>query len=232
MADTVLITGASRGLGLEFVRQYAKDGWRVHACARDPKSSSALQGLASAHRGEVRLHALDVADWKAVAALARGLKGEPLDVLLNNAGIYGSRTEPLGKVDADSWIEVLRTNAIAPLKMAEAFVENVAGGRRKVIATVSSLMGSIADNSSGGYYPYRTSKAAVNMVMKSLAVDLKPRGIISVALNPGWVRTDMGGATAPLGVERSVRGMRKVLDGLTRKQSGKFFHYNGEELPW
>jgi NAD(P)-dependent dehydrogenase (short-subunit alcohol dehydrogenase family) len=232
MGNTVLITGASRGLGLEFVRQYTAEGWTVHACARAPESSQGLRKLAEGAAGAVRIHTLDVTDSDAVAGLARKLRGEALDLLINNAGIYGRRSEPLGEVDEDSWIEVLRTNTIAPLKVAEAFVENVAASRTKIIATVSSLMGSIADNSSGGNYPYRTSKAGANMVAKGLAVDLKARGIISVALNPGWVRTDMGGAAAALGVERSVRGMRKVLEGLTRKDSGRFFHYTGEELPW
>lgn len=232
MGGTILVTGASRGLGLEFVRQYASDGWRVHACARNPTASQDLQELASRHKGAVHLHPLDVTDWKAVGALALELEGESVDILLNNAGIYGSRDEALGATDPERWLEVFAVNAIAPLKMAEAFLGHVASSRLKIIATVSSLMGSISDNTSGGYYPYRTSKAAVNMVMKGLAVDLKRRGIISVALNPGWVRTDMGGAAAPLGVERSVRGMRKVLEGLTRKDSGRFFHYTGEELPW
>jgi NAD(P)-dependent dehydrogenase (short-subunit alcohol dehydrogenase family) len=229
---TVFVTGASRGIGLEFVKQYAADGWRVFACCRDPEGASSLKPLAADSGGRVRVFRLDVRDMDRIRGLARELEGEAIDILINNAGIYGPRHQPLGQVDPDTWLEVLRVNAVAPLKVAEAFLDHVARSERKTLAFVSSLMGSIGDNSSGGYYPYRTSKAALNMAAKGLAVDLKSRGILSVALNPGWVKTDMGGESAPLGVQESVAGIRAVLAKLRPEDSGSFLDYDGDSLPW
>ncbi len=232
MADTVLITGASRGIGLEFARQYASDGWRVHACCRAPGKAGELQEISESSNGRVAVHALDVTDAGAVQALASELDGENIDVLVNNAGVYGPERQPFGDIDDKEWMRVLRVNTVAPLKVSEAFVEHVARSRRKTVAVLSSLMGSIADNGSGGYYIYRSSKAAVNIVVKSMAVDLKSRGILAVVLHPGWVRTDMGGPSATTSPEESVIGMRKVLDGLTPADSGRFFDFHGEALPW
>jgi NAD(P)-dependent dehydrogenase (short-subunit alcohol dehydrogenase family) len=225
---TVLITGANRGLGLEFARQYAADGWRVIACARRA-DTPALQALVAAEP-LVSAHALDVTDQAAVDRLAAALSGTPIDVLLNVAGVMGSKR--FGATDYAEWAQVLAVNVLAPMKMAEAFVEHVAASEEKKIVTLTSRMGSIGDNSSGGYYAYRSAKAAANAVMKSLALDLAGRGIIAVPIHPGWVRTDMGGSSAPLEAPDSVAGMRKVIAGLTPADSGKFLQYEGKELAW
>ena len=173
----------------------------------------------------------NVSDASSIGALAFKLMASSIDVLINNAGVFGDRAG-FGSVDYDVWANTLRVNTMAPLMIAEQLVDQVARGQLKVIAQVTSKMGSIADNTSGGMYVYRSSKAALNMVNKSLALDLAPRGITCVVLHPGWVATDMGGAGAPLQPEPSVRGMRAVLAGLTPAQSGKFFNYDGAELPW
>lgn len=228
--SSILITGANRGLGLEFVRQYAADGWRVLACSRHP-DAEALRTLAAGAGGRVSLHRLDVKDLSQIDRLRQEID-EPLDILLNNAGLYGPSKAVFGKIDYPTWAEVLAVNTLAPLKMAECFADNVERSGRKIIASISSAMGSIADNTEGRHYLYRSSKAALNMVVKSLAVDLQPRGIVAVTLCPGWVRTDMGGADAPLSPEESIRGLRQVLSGLRLQDSGKFLSFNGSEIPW
>lgn len=220
---TILITGTNRGIGLEFVRQYAADGWRVLATVRDP-----LQGRAVSDAGG-EVYVADVADPASITRLAARLRDQSIDILLNNAGTFGER-QNFGDVDPDEFLRVVRVNTLGPLKMAEAFVPMLTG--RRIIATVSSLMGSVAENDGGGSYAYRASKAAVNMVMKNLAVDLKDKGVTAVALSPGWVRTDMGGDNAPLTPAQSVTGMRGVLAGLTAEDCGKFFHFDGRVLPW
>ncbi|HLO77743.1 MAG TPA: SDR family oxidoreductase [Magnetospirillum sp.] len=219
----ILITGANRGLGLEFARQYAADGWRVLATVRDP-----LSGRAASDAG-AEVYVTDVADPASIQRLKSSLAGVELDIVLNNAGVYG-QNQSFGAVDPEGFMRVMRTNALAPLMVAEALVDNLVG--RKIIASVSSLMGSIAENSSGNFYAYRASKAALNMVMKTLALDLASRGITAVALSPGWVRTDMGGPDAPLDPQTAIAGMRAVLDKVTPSDSGKFFHFDGRELPW
>ncbi|MEE8226379.1 MAG: SDR family oxidoreductase [Kiloniellales bacterium] len=224
---TVLMTGANRGLGLEFARSYATDGWRVHACCRHPEKAKALKAV----EGDLVVHKLDITDGLRVAGLARELADDAIDVLLNNAGVYGPRSG-FGETDFDDWLDVLKINTIAPLRMAERFVEHVARSERKLIVSISSGMGSIAMNDAGGHYPYRASKAALNMVVKGLSADLAARGIIAVALSPGWVQTDMGGSSAELTPEESVAGMRAVIDGLTPADSGRFLNYQGEDRPW
>lgn len=220
---TILITGANRGLGLEFVRQYAAAGWRVLATVRDPLSGRAVSDAGA------EVYVADVADSAAVQRLKSSLAGIELDILLNNAGVYGDQ-QAFGSVDEAQFLQVMRVNALAPLKLAEAFADRMTG--RKIIASVSSMMGSVAENTSGGFYAYRASKAALNMVVKSLSLDLKDRGIIAVALSPGWVKTDMGGPNAPLEPPAAIAGMRAVLDGLGPQDSGGFFHYDGRQLPW
>lgn len=192
-AYQVLITGANRGLGLEFTKQYANDGWNVLACCRHPQSAMALQAIAAAH-DNVKIHALDVGDFAQIDALALQLKHESIDLLLNNAGVYPASS--FGDTNYDEWAGGFKINSMAPLKMAEAFVQHISRSQLKKIATLSSKMGSIDDNTSGENYSYRASKAAVNMVMKSLSIDLSPYGISVVTLHPGWVQTDMGGSNA------------------------------------
>lgn len=216
-----MITGANRGIGLEFCRQYALAGWRVLACCRHPSKSPAQPG--------VETYPLDVGDSAQIENLAGLLSGIAIDVLINNAGIYPD-SGSFGKVDYAKWMDAFEINAMAPLRMAEAFVNQIA--KRGTIATLTSKMGSLADNTSGGEYSYRSSKAAANMVMRSMAIDLKALGIISVALHPGWVRTDMGGPGALISVEQSVSGMRKVIEKLQPEDTGKFLSYDGHEIPW
>jgi NAD(P)-dependent dehydrogenase (short-subunit alcohol dehydrogenase family) len=223
---TILITGANRGIGLELTHSFAKDGWRVHACCRDPQGAGELREI----DGTVTVHRLDVTDGTMVAGLAQELAGEPIDILFNNAGVYGPQTG-FGQTDYDAWAPVLSANAFAPLRMAECFVEHVARSERKLILNMSSLMGSIAD-CGGGSYIYRVSKAALNMITKTLSADLAGRGITVVAFHPGWVQTDMGGRHAPVSTRDSVRGLRKIIGGLTAKDNGGFFAYDGRTLPW
>lgn len=230
--STVLVTGANRGLGLEFARQYAADGWQVFAACRAPGAAKDLQKLAATCSGRVRVLAMDVADTTSVRAAAGALGGEPIDLLINNAGIGGPREERLGRVDYGAWERVLGVNTLGPVRVVEAFLDNVAKSRDKRIVTITSGMGSIGDNTSGGSYAYRTSKAAVNMVMKSLSLDLASRGITCIVMNPGWVRTDMGGPRGTLTPADSIKAMREVIAGLKPGDSGKFFNYNGKTYPW
>lgn len=230
---TTLITGANRGIGLEFSRQYAADGWRVLACSRYPEKSDALRKLAARHPEQIKIHALDVADHVQIERLAQLLADESIDLLINNAGINpDSDKGGFGHTDYAEWIQAFRINTMAPLKMAETFATQIARGEQKTIVAITSKMGSIADNSGGGSYLYRTSKVAVNMVVKSLAIDLKPIGITAVVFHPGWVKTDMGGPNALISAEQSVSGIRQVIASLTIADSGKFFGYDGQVIPW
>ena len=204
---SALITGANRGLGLEFARQYLGDGWQVYAACRNPASASELRRLAGNSDDKLRILAMDVTDPASIQAAATELDGEAIDLLLNNAGVIGPRGQAIGNIDYDAWAEVLAVNTIGPMRVSEGFVEHVARSDRKLIVTLTSGMGSIADNSSGGSIVYRSSKAAVNMVMRSLAIDLAPRGITCAVVNPGWVRTDMGGPNATLEPSESISAL-------------------------
>lgn len=228
---SIIITGANRGLGLEFARQFAAAGWRVHGCARNPQQAQDLRALAKQHTN-VSCHGVDVRDHKQIDALAGDMSHEAIDIVLNNAGIAHHTGEEFGALDYAAWMESFQINTLACAKMAEAFAPHIARSEKRLIVAITSLMGSMADNRSGGYYPYRSSKAALNAVIKSLSVDLKSHGIGALALHPGWVKTDMGGPNAEITTEVSVRGMRKVIDGFTLKDTGKFFDYSGKELPW
>ena len=229
---STLITGANRGLGLEFARQYFADGWRVYAACRDPASASKLRRLADGSDDRLRILAMEVTDPASIHAAATQLDGQAIDLLLNNAGIIGPRGQTIGNIDYEAWANVLAVNTMGPMRVSEAFVEHVARSEQKLIVTLTSGMGSIADNTSGGSILYRSSKAAVNMVMRSLAIDLAPRGIICVVINPGWVRTDMGGTNATLDPSESISRMRRVIATLGPELSGKFFNHTGSEYPW
>ena len=229
---TVLVTGANRGLGLEFVRQYAGDGWKTLAACRSPKSARELKALQAQHADGISILALDVTDSESVRSAAAQLRGEPIDLLLNNAGVGGPPAQKIGSLDYAAWARVIDANVLGPARVIEAFVGNVAKGGGKRIVTLTSRMGSIGDNSSGGSYAYRSSKAGVNAVMKSFAIDLAPRGITCVVVHPGWVRTDMGGAGGKLAPAESVKTLRRLIDSLKAKDAGKFFNYDGSELPW
>jgi NAD(P)-dependent dehydrogenase (short-subunit alcohol dehydrogenase family) len=228
---TVLITGANRGLGLEFTKQYAEDGWQVIACTRHPALAEDLNQLAQKYLKQIAIHKLEVADFKQINELASKIKDQPLDLLLNNAGIYGGE-QKFGTLEPEKWLQVFTINTIAPIKVAEAFLPNLLEGHKKQIVSVTSKMGSIDDNTSGNFYAYRSSKAALNMANKSLSIDLKSQGITAIVIHPGWVQTDMGGDNAPTKPYESVSGMRKTIANLTLSDTGKFYEYTGKEVAW
>lgn len=230
---TVLVTGANRGLGLEFCRQYLSSGWKVLACCRSPETARGLQQLKPRDPGSLKLLRVDVADFTSVGTLAAQLNGVAIDVLINNAGVYGDTPETaFGHLAYDRWVEVLRINTLAPVKITESLIGNLRSSERRLTVAITSLMGSMADNSSGGAILYRSSKAALNAAMKSLSLDLRPQGIGVLILHPGWVRTDMGGTNAPLTAEESVSGMKRVIDGYLPSLSGRFLNFRGEDQPW
>ncbi|CAD84569.1 MULTISPECIES: SDR family oxidoreductase [Nitrosomonas] len=231
--NTVLITGANRGIGLEFARQYAADGWQVVACCRQPQQAEALNRLADQYKDRFSIHRLDVRELAEIDQLSHKLQDLSIDILINNAGVYPhAQNGEFGRISYDDWMEAFRVNTFAPLKMVEALIEQIACSQLKIVATITSKMGSIADNQRGGSYIYRSSKAAVNTVVKSLAIDLQPRGIIAVLLHPGWVQTDMGGRGALISTKQSVTGMKSILDRVTHSDTGKFIAYDGQHIPW
>ena len=225
--STVMITGANRGLGLEFARQYAADGWQVIATCRDPAGATALKKLGE----QVEIHALDVTDFAAIARLGQDLQARAIDLLINNAGVIGSE-RAIGQLDGERWLATLRINTVAPLLVAQALLPSLRAGRDKKAIFLTSQMGSIDDNSSGRYYDYRASKAGLNAAVKSFAIDTRRDGIAALVVHPGWVKTDMGGDNAPIDAITSVTGMRAVIAKLTLAESGSFFAYNGKKLAW
>ena len=235
------MTGASRGLGLEFVRQYASDGASVIACCRAPEKAEQLTALAKTSK-HVRILALDVTDPQSLASLVTRLKDEPLDILINNAGIYSGvtgktqpgvedRSQEFGSIDGAAFLKVLHANTVSPVLVTEALTPLLEKGKGRKAIIITSKMGSIADMG-GSYIAYRTSKAAVNAAARVMALALRPKGIALLNLHPGWVRTDMGGPDAPLSPEQSVRGMRKVIENMSLKQSGQFFAFDGQPIAW
>jgi len=229
--NTILITGSNRGIGLELVKQYAEDNWNVIACCRSPEKADELSALADSHTS-ISIHALDVSHSQDIKALANKLKDINIDILFNNAGIYGPYDANFGNTNELQWLECFQVNTISPIKVTEAFVNHVANSQLKTIATMSSKMGSMADNGSGGSYLYRSSKAAVNAVMKSASIDLKPKGIKVGIMHPGWVKTDMGGPNAEISTTECVQQLRKTLSTLTLEKSGSFFEIDGSIIPW
>ncbi len=229
--SSILITGANRGIGLELTRCFIQDDWRVFACCRNPEQSDELHALA-AKNNKLSIHRLEVTNRAQIAELAEALSGEVIDILFNNAGIFGPEKQGFGETDRDGWLETFHVNCIAPMMISEAFVEMVARSKLRIIAAMGSVMGSIGENSSGSHYAYRTSKAALHMVIKGLSLDLADRGIITVALHPGWVRTRMGGTDAPLGADVSAQGLKKVLLGLTVEESGCLIDSLGDKRVW
>jgi NAD(P)-dependent dehydrogenase (short-subunit alcohol dehydrogenase family) len=230
----VLITGTNRGLGLEFARQYAAEGWDVIATARNPTQGKELERLAK--NKNLSVHALDVASAESVKELADTLDGKPIDLLILNSAIFTRDGNKFSELNFPGWRESFETNVLGAMRVAEALIENVAASERKQIVAISTGMGSLQTLEStiglGPAYQYRTSKAALNMAMSILGMDVKPRGISVVIFSPGWVQTDMGGANAALTPEQSIRAMRKVLAGDPMKLTGKFLSYDGSVWPW
>ena len=228
---TVLITGANRGLGLEFCRQYAEQGWHVIACSRNPDDAFDLNNLAG--YPNIQLETLDVSKFEQIDALSRKLADQPIDILINNAGIYADhRSNSFGHLDYQAWTHSLLINTQAPVKMAEAFLAQIKNGDKKLIVAISSLMGSMADNDGGGSIFYRSSKAALNAAMKSLAIDLKNQSVGVLIFHPGWVKTDMGGPNALINADQSITGMCALIDNFSLDQSGSFVKYDGTPMPW
>lgn len=235
---TVFITGANRGIGLELVKQYVANGDFVHACCRRPGGASELKAMEKVNRGLLQVHALDVTRTEAVQRLAGALSETPIDILINNAGIFGPRAEAdkdprqsIGSIDEEIVAKVMRVNAIAPLVVAQAFTDHVARSRQRRMVAISSALGSVTETS-GGHYAYRMSKTALNMAMATLARDLMPRGVGVLVLCPGWVKTEMGGPGAPQTVDTSVAGLRRLIDAETPLGAAKFQLFDGTPLPW
>lgn len=221
---TVLITGANRGLGLEFARQYAEDGWTVIGTARKPDGADELEAL------DVEIMQLDVLDQDSISALAASLEGRPIDMLINNAGIF-PRVGDIDQVDAGDYSRTLMVNTLGPVLVTQALMPNLRASEMKRVINITSRLGSIELNS-GNFYGYRESKAALNMFTSTLGAQLGPEGFICLAIHPGWVRTDMGGPSANLSPEESVSGMRNVIASLTAEDNGTYRAYSGDAVPW
>lgn len=227
---TALVTGCNRGLGFEFARQLATAGWRVHACCRQPEKARKLKALDPGD-GEIERHRLDVTDGLQLASLGRELADEPLDLLVNNAGMFGPRGG-FGKIAYEDWLQVFNVNTLAPMRVAETFARHLERAESPRLLNISSKLGSIGANETSGAHLYRSSKAALNMVTKCLSIDLKDRGVIVAAVHPGHVATDMGGRDAAITPEDSVAGMLAMADRLSVQDSGGFYGYDGTPLPW
>ena len=238
--STALITGANRGLGLAFVRRLSLMGWRGLATCRSPGQAEALRRLASESRQAVEVHALDTGDQKSIGALSAAVRDQAIDLLVCNAGvspmkqalITGTQGQRIQDADDALWLEAYRTNAIGPLRVAAAFAERVAASERRLMAFISTRMSVAGQNNSGAYYRYRSSKAALNVIVKNLSIELAPRGVTCIALHPGWVRTDMGGHNADVSPEESVTGMLKILLDAKLPKKAQFLDYRGETVPW
>lgn len=231
-SSTYFITGCNRGLGLEFVQQLLARGERVIATCRDIATATDLTALTLEHSGQLSLVEMDVSDEASMREAVALLNDEAIDVFINNAGVYGPRDANFGNVDGPAMAEVLYTNAVAPVLLTQLLIDNVRKGSGKKLVYVSSKMGSIADNGRGGSYIYRSSKTALNSIVKSLALDFAPEGIAAATLHPGWVRTDMGGPNGLIDAPESVSGMLNVIDGLSVANTGQFFSYDGSTIAW
>ncbi|UCF67590.1 MAG: SDR family oxidoreductase [Acidobacteriota bacterium] len=233
-SERVVITGAGRGLGLEFTRQYLAAGAGVFALARHPDASTGLQALLTAHPDRLRTAEADVTDGPLIAAAHDAVRSqwEGIDVLINNAGTYGPHEATLQSLDLGEVRDVLEINTYGPIRVTTALLDLVRLGTHPRVVNITSLMGSIGDNTSGGSWAYRISKAALNMVTRNMAHELTPLGIAVIALHPGWVRTDMGSHRAPLEAPESVREMISTISQLTLEQGGRFLDRTGHPLPW
>lgn len=227
---TVFITGANRGLGLGMAQAFLKSGLQVIATARNIDGARELWELERDYGKRLKLVALDVTDEASIKKAAQDLASETIDILVNNAGFFTERDKDFATLTADALIKTFTINAVGPILVTQAFLPHLKAAEAPIVATLSSKMGSIADNNSGGAYAYRMSKAAANMFNKSLALEHK--FLTATVLHPGWVQTDMGGKGAPLSVDDSVEGLVKTIMALKKTNTGKFYDYTGEELPW
>jgi NAD(P)-dependent dehydrogenase (short-subunit alcohol dehydrogenase family) len=230
--ETVLITGANRGIGLELTRQYLKRQTRVLAACRTPESAQSLSELKQSNPETLKIYPLEVTDDNSVKTLADALRNESIDVLINNAGISGGERQDIREMDYSRWALTLAVNTISPFRVTVALLDNLRRSHKPRIITLSSQLGSMLRPTSTGNYAYRSSKAAVNKVMQGLAVDLRSENIIVCPVHPGWVQTDMGGSKADLTVQESASGLIRLIDRLELSDSGHFLKWNGEEHPW
>ena len=228
---TILVTGANRGLGIEFVEQYLNEGNEVIATYRNENSSMDLIEMGN-ERSNLKLLQLDVSSNKSLNSFAENLGDSPIDIFINNAGVYGPRNSSFGNVDEENWIPAIKINAIAPILLTQLIIKNIRSGADKKLIYITSKMGSIDDNKGGGAYVYRSSKTALNAVVKSLSVDLENEGIVVALIHPGWVKTDMGGPNALIERDTSVRGMTEVISNLDITSTGNFYNYDGSIIPW
>ena len=227
----VLITGANRGLGLGFVKSFLAKNVNVICTTRNIPGSKELLECKKKYPKNLQILELDLLGENSENALSDLLSDKPIDIFINNAGV-GNSNQRFGVVSSKPWVEVLKVNLIAPLTVTQSIIENIKKGSDKKIYFLSSQLGSIEDNTSGGMYIYRSSKTALNQVVKSLSVDLKPMGITVISLHPGWVKTDMGGPNAPVSIDESIKGMMKVIDATDIRNTGTFLNFDGQGLPW
>jgi NAD(P)-dependent dehydrogenase (short-subunit alcohol dehydrogenase family) len=230
--ETILITGANRGIGLELTRQYLKNQTRVLAACRTPEAAQSLSELKQTNPELLRIYPLEVTDEHSVKTLAEALHNAAIDVLINNAGISGGEKQDIPEMDYSRWALTLAVNTISPFRVTVAMLDNLRRSRKPRIITLSSQLGSMLRPTSTGNYAYRSSKAGVNKVMQGLAVDLRSENIIVCPVHPGWVQTDMGGSKADLTVKESASGLIRLIDRLELSDSGHFLKWNGEEHPW
>ena len=228
---SILITGTNRGIGLEFVKHYLKNNEKVIATCRNRNSAKDLLELENT-TSNLSLLELDVSKPNSIDEFTSKIANQPIDTFINNAGVFGPRNIEFGNFNAKEWLDVFNINTIAPLLITQKILKNLRLGKNKKLVFISSKVGSIEDNTGGGMYIYRTSKTALNQVIKSLSIDLKEENFIAVALHPGWVQTDMGGPNALIDTKTSVKGMAEVIDNLAPKNSGRFYNYDGSPIPW
>ncbi len=228
-----LITGSNRGLGVEWVRQYAQDGWRVYATCRHPAEAKDLNDLAESQQS-ITVHRMDLTSQDDITSVSVELLHEAVDVLINNAGVYLEKYRDIGlrSIDCEDWEYTFRVNTLGAIRVTGSFIEHIARSRRKLVVVISTHMASIADITAPGDYYYRSTKAALNAAMEGITQELRPRGIGLLILHPGWVKTRMGGEGTSLTPLHSVMGMRRLVDGFTPEDSGRLIKYDGEKMPW
>ncbi|MDC1296434.1 SDR family oxidoreductase [Alphaproteobacteria bacterium] len=228
---SILITGTNRGIGLEFVKHYLKHNEKVIATCRNKNSAKELLELKKT-TNNLSLVELDVSNPNSINEFVSKITDQPIDTFINNAGVFGPRNNQFGNLNVKEWLDVFNINSIAPLLITQKILKNLRLGKSNKLVFISSKVGSIEENTGGGMYIYRSSKTALNQVIKSLSIDFKDENMIAVALHPGWVQTDMGGPNALIDTKTSVKGMVEVIDSLTLKNSGKFYNYDGSSIPW
>ena len=232
MMKKILVTGANRGLGLGLVKKFLKNNEKVICTTRNISKSKELILCKEKYNDNLEICELDLLDIESPNILSNFLGNEPIDLFINNAGVIGHLAQHFKSVSSNNWLDVLKVNLIAPLLITQSIIKNIEKSSERKIYFISSKVGSIEDNKSGGMYIYRSSKTALNQVVKSLSIDLKPLGISVISLHPGWVRTEMGGPNALISVEESVNGMVDVISNTSIINSGQFINYDGTRLPW